>query len=52
MMVVMYGTLTFRTLQELAEFLAEFAKTGSTTVFETSFKNNNVGYEVRFTGAV
>ena len=48
----MYGTLTFRSLSELAEFLAEFAKTGSTAAFEVAFKNNNVGYEVRFNGAI
>jgi hypothetical protein len=51
-MGLMYGTLHLKTLVDVAEFLAEFAKTGSTAVFEVAFKNNNVGYEVRFTGGI
>jgi hypothetical protein len=47
----MYGTLYFRTLAEVAEFLHEHMKSGSTAVFEVDYDSNGKGYAVRFNGA-
>jgi len=45
----MYGTIIFKTIEELAEFLAAFGKTNSTCTFEVeSLMNGN--YQVTFNG--
>jgi len=47
----MTGTLYFQSLAEVAEFLHEHLKTGSTAVFEVRFESNGRGYAIRFDGA-
>lgn len=48
----MYGKVYLETLAELAEFLAEFAKTNSTAVFTVRWGSATGGpaYCVEFTG--
>ena len=44
----MYGTITFKTIEELAMFLAEFGRTNSTCTFEVEEIRGN--YQVTFNG--
>jgi hypothetical protein len=47
----MTGTLYFKSLNELAEFLSEFSQTGCTAEFEVEFDCIARGYSLTFTGA-
>lgn len=47
----MHGIVYLLTVEEVAQFLAAFAETGSTDEFEVNWNCSAKGYSIRFTGA-
>jgi hypothetical protein len=47
----MYGSVYLQTLEEVAEFLNAFHKTGNTSLFRVEFNCSRYGYEIKFEGS-